>query len=333
MLEERLNPILTQLRVEKQEEKVNFKIVKNWFQEHKENLAKDLGDMTFICELPRQERTLLAHPVMGNWYLDKLSEFDFRTNHQQKAYGFLKNLILERRFSNGHMKEFYDNSKRFNMMVDEVNGILLENPAESLYLSKSINRIHKEICDAVYKEKLLNKDTYTTDLGHGLVGPSDSFNHLMFNFNILNRINETKQLDSTIMVVDDECPEEWYQRMISVGFGFKNRERQQGYFFDCESALKALKNGKYDVILTDLELGDGKIGGIEFFEKAYSIQKIRNIKPIISIFSYNDKKLKEAEKRLIREYGEKENFNSLDYIKNKAEFTAIQFRQDVSFIL
>ena len=116
--------------------------------------------------------------------------------------------------------------------------------------------------------------------------------------------------------------------MISVGF--KDRENQQGFFFDCESALCALTNEHYDVILSDLELGKGKMDGITFVERAYDIQEEKGIQPRISVFSYNDEKLKEAESKLRNQSGKV--FHQVNY-NNKAEFTAIHFRNEVSYTL
>jgi len=296
MLEERLNPVLTQLRTEERERKANFEIVRTWFREHEEKLADDLADMTFVCELPHPERSLLTYPVIGNWYLDKMGSFKPQTDHQQGVYNLLRNLALEKRFNDHHMKALYDGHEEYNRMWDELNSVMLSNPTESLPLHEMMRGIHREVARAVYDGDLPQKDNYTIDLGHGLAEPSNSFEFLTWYFGTIMERGQAELLDLTIMVVDDQHPEAWYQRMVSVGF--KHQEGQQGYFFDCESALEALGKGKYDVILTDLEVGEGKIGGIEFVERAFDIQQTRGIKPRISVFSYNDEKLQEAEDRL-----------------------------------
>ena len=100
MLEQRLQPILTQLRSEERERTENFDMVKSWFQAHTENLADDLADIAFVCELPREERTLLTYPVIGNWYLGKMDSFNPQTQHQEKVLALLTHLTLERRFNN-----------------------------------------------------------------------------------------------------------------------------------------------------------------------------------------------------------------------------------------
>ena len=118
--------------------------------------------------------------------------------------------------------------------------------------------------------------------------------------------------------------------MISVGF--RENKNQQCFFYNCESALEALEKNNYDVILTDLELGEGRMNGIEFVEKAYEIQKRKGINPRISVFSYNDEKLREAEERL-HDYGNKNKvFHQVNF-NNKRTFTASYFRIEVSYTL
>ena len=343
MLEEKLNPVLTKLRAEERERKANFEIVRTWFQEHEENLAENLADMTFVCELPHPERSLLTYPVMGNWYLDKMEGFEPQTNHQKRVYTLLRNLALEKRFNNDHMKTLYDKHhmktlydkhEEYNRMWDELNSMMLSNTAESLPLHDMMQGIHREVARAVYDGDLPQKDTYTIDLGHGLARPSDGFEFLTWHFGTIMERGQAAPLDLTIMVIDDQHPETWYQRMTSVGF--RHQEGQQGYFFDCESALEALRKGRYDVILTDLELGEGKMGGIEFVERAFDIQQARGIKPRISVFSYNDEKLQEAEDKLRGFHSDDPNdkkvFHQVNY-NNKTGFTAMDFRKEVGYIL
>jgi len=334
MLEEKLNPVLTHLRAEERETKENFEIVRTWFNEHEENLAESLADMTFVCELPRTERTLLTYPVMGNWYLDKIKGFKPQNDHQQKVHTLLRSLTLEKRFNNSHTDVLYDELEEYNRTWDKFNSVMLSNPTESLPLHEMIQGIHKEVTKAVYEGDLPQKDTYTTDLGHGLAGPSHAFEFLTWNFGLIMKIGRAAPLDLTIMVVDDQQPEAWYQRMTSVGF--KHQEGQQGYFFDCESALKALRKGRYDVILTDLELGEGKMGGIEFVERAFDIQQERGIKPRISVFSYNNKKLQEADDKLNRPFSDNpydsKVFQQVNY-NNKTRFRAMDFRREISLTL
>src|SRR3989338_2821743 len=127
------------------------------------------------------------------------------------------------------------------------------------------------------------------------------------------------------MVVDDTDPGHWYKRMLAVGFA------EGGYFTDCESAIEALETGDYDVILTDLDLGEGKMGGIEFVKKAYDIQESRRKKPMIAVFSYDDQKLKEADMKL-RTFPEPKTMNQ-STSNNKTNFIATDLRTDVSAIV
>lgn len=325
MLTARLEPILTQLRAEKREAKSNFEIVRAWFIDHEENLAEDLSDLTGICELPPHERALLAYPVMGNWYLAQMATFDPQTEYQKSLYTLLRGLVLEKRFHNHHTESLHAREEYFNRIWDEFNCVMLSNPSESIKLHELMNSIFCEINGAVFHKRLPQKNTYTVDLGHGFVDPASSFEFLTWYF--METINDGNggPLDRTIMVVDDSHPKEYYQRMIAVGF--QDQAGQQGFFFDCESALNALEKGHYDVILTDLELGEGKMGGIEFVERAYAIQMAKGIKPLISVFSYSDNKLEEAERRLRWKGGNKV-FHQVNH-NNKVNFSAFKFRFDV----
>jgi CheY-like chemotaxis protein len=208
---------------------------------------------------------------------------------------------------------------------------MLSKVEESMLLSNFIKgiaiRANRIICE------LPEKNTYTINLGHGLAGPFISFANIRFFFEIIVERGKAEPLDLSIMVVDDQDPEYWYQRMMIAGF--KDVEKQQGFFYDCEAALEALEKGHYDVVLTDLELGEGKIDGIEFVEKAYEVQKRKGIKPRISVFSYNNEKLQEAEDKLrIPYFGGREGrvFHQVDH-NNKANFSAISFRNEVSWSL
>ena len=134
------------------------------------------------------------------------------------------------------------------------------------------------------------------------------------------------------MIVDDQSAQEWYERMISVGF--KDIPGQQGFFPDCESALEALETGHYDVILTDLDLGNGKMNGIDFVEKAFTLLTSKGVTPRISVFSYDDKLLAEAEKRLhVWKHSDNSKvFQQVNY-NNKTDFSAMTFRISVARLL
>ena len=229
------------------------------------------------------------------------------------------------------MESSYDNPINFTRMEDELFSNMLFNPDESMALHKFMEQIGKVVPDLVYNNKLPIKATYTIDLGHGLVAPVQHLTYLVaMPFERLVDWKGTKKLDLTIMVVDDEHPEEWYQRILSVGF--KEISGQQGTFCDAETALKALEHGRYDVILTDIELGQGKMDGIEFVERAYEIQKRNGITPRISVFSFNKDKLDEAERRLRPNNGEEKVMHQIN-LNYKSGWTATHFKQEVLYSL
>ncbi len=324
MLEERLGPLLTQIRTTEQEH-VQFEIVRAWFEGHEENLAESIADMAFVCELPNRERHLLTYPVMGNWYLDKMVRFEPQTEHQRDLFALLSNLVRERRFNNDHIDHLYSPHEEFNRKKDEFNSSMLGDFDAALPLCDMMRGINREISDEVYGERI-PKRPRKVDLGHGLAAPSDSFNFLTYYLDTIARYGRIKPLDLTIMVVDDQDPRGWYQRMISVGF--KDVEGQQGYFFDGESALKSLRTGSYDVVLTDIELGDGKMNGIDFAQQAYHFQLEQGRRQRIAVFSYNAERLNEAN-RSLGKLKASTPFSGTLYVYNKARFSAIEWRNCV----
>jgi len=331
MLLEKLTTILDQLGSEEKEIKADYELVRNWFRFHEENLAQDLDDLASVCKLPQRVRRLLTYPVVGNWFLDKMAIFNPQAGHQEQVYSLLRGLTVETRFNNNHMQLLYETPEEYNRRWDEMSALMLAQPTLSAPLHEMMQTISKEIGLAVYEGRIPKSDAYTIDLGHGLVGPAESFNFLTWHFGSLLEHGETEPLDLTLMVVDDQKAQVWYERLIAVGF--KDQADQQGFFPDCESALEALRRGHYDVILTDLELGKGKMGGIEFVEIAYDVQSRRGIKPRISVFSYSDEKLREAEERFRGSRWEKPLvFQQVNY-NNKARFTAVDFRKEVGYTL
>lgn len=334
MLEERLKPVLGELRtLDEENERARYQVVRNWFGEHEENLVDSAEDLTYVCELPHSERWLVTNPVMGNFFLDRMSGFEPKTEHQAKVFPLLRSQVSERRFNNHHMKEVYDRHEEFMIGEDRLNSAMFKDTSDSMVFHDLLKKISKEIYDVAYSHKLPMKE-YTTDLGHGLAAPANGFSHITFYLDSSLRNHGTEPFGMNIMVVDDESPQDWYQRMLSVGF--KHDENQKGFFFDCESALKALEQGEhYDVILSDLELGDGKMGGIEFVERAHRIQRLRGIRPRISVFSYNAKMLQKAEDKLRGPYfgSEDSHFTSRVFHQvnhnTKPDFSAARFRWEV----
>jgi len=189
-----------------------------------------------------------------------------------------------------------------------------------------LNNIVKEIIKGYFPEMnaIPERPTYQTCVGHALGSPLMDYTNLTTYIDIFER-SEVPEIDATIMVVDDEQPEDWYQRLLAVGF--KEIEGQQGYFFDCESALEALKTEHYDIILTDLELVEGRMQGIEFVERVYEAQQAKGVPPLISIFSHSQRKLSEAYKRV----GSKIFDDSI--MNNKLTFSSFSFMLHASWAL
>ncbi|MDO8556202.1 MAG: hypothetical protein Q7R96_03445 [Nanoarchaeota archaeon] len=312
MLEEKLIPIRTQLRPKKK--KTNYKKVLDWFSEHQENLVEEFSELPFLCTLPHYERILLTYPVLGNFFLHQFRTFIPQTPYQQKACASLEQLAQEKRFNNPHMEQFYQKKETFNELFDACNGYLLTSPKELAPITRFLEQLAESYGKEIDKLfSIIPEKPYTCDLGHGLIAPYEDFTSLTWYAEVIQKNSQPTNL--TIMVVDDEHPEIWYNRLLAAGF--KKRENQQGYFHDCETALEALRTGHYDVILSDLDLGKGHMPGIQFVEEAYALQKTRGIPPCISVFSYDNKALQKAEEKL--------------FTYKKGEFTGKVFHQVAIF--
>jgi CheY-like chemotaxis protein len=333
MLEEKLQHLLTELRAEEMTPKSRYDLVKTWFGNHAENLAETEEELVFLCELPYAERSVLTYPVMGNWVVDKMNGYQPQTEHQRNIFGMMKSFILENRFNNPHMEKYYDTPLTHTKMEDELTVAMLSNPEESMTLRRFLREISRGLGDLIYKRELPTSKPLETDLGHGLSAP---VKHLTYysssTFENLVEDYKTGPVGLTIMVVDDESPEEWYRRLLAVGF--EEKAGQPGMFYDCETALAALEKSDYDVILTDIDLGQGKMDGLTFVEKAYDIQTRKGIRPMISVFSYSDERLEEAESRFPHNSEIEKLSPEIDrYFNNKRVFTAAHFKHDVVFTL
>ena len=122
-LSERLLPVLGQIRATTDRAE-QFGIVRAWFNQHEGDLANDISDLTFLCTLPREERTLLTYPVIGNWVLGRMESFTPQTNHQRTGFAMLRELVVEGRFVNDHWR--LEPKEKFNKQVDEFNSFLLK---------------------------------------------------------------------------------------------------------------------------------------------------------------------------------------------------------------
>jgi len=329
MLEEKLLPVRKQLKAAADFEG-KYLIVKKLFQDNTQNMADGVKDLTHLCELPDEDRHILSYPIIGNWVLEQMNVFEPQSIHQQKVHDLMRTLVSETRLCNRYTRKIHHDPIAYTQIEDELIALMLRKPEESMPVHELMCSIASKVADVVSDGSLEHKDTFQTDLGHGLYAPLSHLSCFMASsFEILVKYNYAGPIGLTIMVVDDEIPDKWYNRLLSVGF--EEIDGQQGYFYDCESALQAMQQERYDVILTDLELGEGKMDGITFVKKAYELQVQLGVKPRISVFSYNDKLLQKADD-VLGYYGEKKIFNQVNF-QNKRTFTAAYFKEDVMVTL
>lgn len=333
LLKANLSPLLSEIRAVSSDEQ-RYKMARAFFTEHEENLAGSIQELAYLCILPFEERRFLTYPVIGNFALSRIDAFTAETPFQEAVKEKFRQVISEKRFVNSHLEQFHNEAFNHLQNIDELYALSSQNIAESLPILKTVNQVSREIADEVYNNRIpVNQDTLTTDLGHGLWGPIDHIDIYarFFDFELTEDL--MVPLEQTIMVVDDEMPERWYSRMIAAGF--RRDDNQQGYFSDAESALAALSNpqNSYDVIISDIELGEEKMDGVTFVQKAYDIERGRDRRTLISLFSASKEKLKEADADLRWKRGMRNEegivFDDLNF-NHKAFFNATRFRQDVS---
>jgi len=324
MLKEKLEPLLQEL-AKVNTDKDKYDIIKNYFSQHEENLASDIEELVTLCQLPAEERCFVAYPVLGNWLLERLHKFDTKTEYASNVKNQLEYLIREKRFNNSHLKEFYKEQIPFHTAWDNVTNLMLQKPEESMPFHLLLHQALLDVGDVL--DTVERPSNLQVDLGHGFFAPVFHFEFLTFYYRVAVEDNHTKPLGLTIMLVDDQEPQQWYDRLISAGF--TKHPNGKGFFYDCESALEALTKSNYDVILTDLDLGKGKMPGIKFVQKAFQIQKQRGVLPLISVFSYNEKLLKEAEDKLHWNLEESMVFHQVNHDGNKMSFTTSHFCKNV----
>lgn len=344
-----LQEIIGQVRTEPIQ--ARYSVVKAYFSEHEEDLtggatiSESVDALISLCKLPYAERRFLTYPIVGNFALKQISEFNPQTEHQKAVYEMVRKWALEGRFKNSHLEEFYEGPVEFTKIEDDLYNLVMSNPDDSRPLAEFMEEKYRKFYEAlrVKKEYLDSgrlggdkKITFNhglkTDLGHGLCSPLQYFLELLSYiapFYLGKEIKPLQPLELTIMVVDDENPEHWYKRLLAAGF---QEPEHQGFFYDCKSALEALKKGSYDVILSDLEFGEEKMDGIEFAEAAYRIQRRKRKKPLIAVFSYSHERLKQAEEELFPHFPSvrrKQKVFCQPIELNKMYFTAHSFRINV----
>ena len=295
MLEQHLQPVLEQLQQEKTDRAGNYRIVKAWFHDRQDNLAEDIQDLAFLCTLPSEHRIALTYPVVGNWLLAQIGQYQ-PTKTQQQLYELTREVIQASRWNNPHLKDVCDEPLIKGKKLDELAAEIRKDYGEFTAISTFLNDVTAKVWDQV--DEMINAQTrdtskLTIDLKHGLVSPVKGIVwYATKQFTLFSNNSIFERSNYRIMVVDDEMADEWHQRLLSVGF--VEQEGQQGAFYDCETALAALEVGDYDVILSDLDLGDGKMDGIKFIGEAYAIQKQKGKEPILAVFSYDGDRLNEA---------------------------------------
>ncbi len=325
---EKLSPLRAEISALSDNPQAQSELVQTWFLEHPENLARDVEDLTMICVLEYDERKLLTDPILGNWLMGQIDKLTPESPTQAEALAKTKEIFGLLRFHDSRFGNETGNKIAENNLYDELNALLISDPDTVKYTVGEVRKIMMNAQDGVMEHVLSGR--YKTGLEHGILGPMDIFWYgTTLNFEIESQFHEVEPMDARILVLDDKDAEDWYKRLVAAGF--KDDPDQQGHFTDPSLALVALLNGNYDVILSDLDLGEGQMSGIDFARIASAIQRAKGIKdPLISVFSYDQALLEEANRTIGRYSDNPVLFQQVNGgNNNKVGFTGYEFGRDV----
>lgn len=333
MLQESLEPLIKQ--VEGQEWEDALKITREWFAAHPEDIAGEGSELSYLCELPNEIRMLVTYPVMGNLVLARLRGFQPRNDYQRMLLETAECIVEETRFHNHHHTREVK-PMRLIQLETELTANMLGRTEDGAELQRYItDAITQPAVDVIDNLQQAAGKSYSSDFGHGLIAPLHDFTyHIVHEFGFRTEKNmwHNRPLDKASMVVDDTDPAYWHGLLKLAGF--QEREGQPGYFRSGESALPALETGNYDIILTDLELGEGRMNGVQFAQRARKVQLARGKPAMIALFSYNLGGLRDA-----KSYGfhYPSSPDDLFFIQpdtnTKGHFSPFHFRFEVEYLL
>ncbi len=211
---------------------------------------------------------------------------------------------------------------KYTIMVLKSESITLGLIIEKLIGDEEI--LHKKLPEPMLRVKNISG---ITTLANGemclLLNISDILNYDKVNPYELNTTKTLTLKDNSkykILVVDDS---------ITTRRLMKNVLSSQGYNPDIEispkDALKLLETKKYDLIISDYEMGD--MNGIEFVKILKAHQNTKDI-PIIVVTSIEKTGLKEEFLRLgIQEFIKKEYFEQQSFIKTVNKYLNLQLNE------
>lgn len=323
MLEEKLRPVLKQIRAEPDHEQ-KYQVTVKWFQENRENMFSDLSELGYLCDIEnRDERHLLVAPVIGNWHMERLEQFIPENEMQSDLARQITNIIDEMRFTDSAWTSYYKDHFRLLEMKNEFTIQAVDNLNDAEPIHTHLHNLFLEIMPVIEKRQM-RVTREDADINHTLYGGMMHYKSPLSSVELAINYGPAKKPNVNIMVVDDTEAQSWHEQMIECGF--LDIKGQRDYFHDCESALYALENGGYPVILSDIDLGSGKMDGIEFAQRAYQIQEKKGISPLICVFSYNKKLVERADKEL---YFENPQIVTVQSV-NKIHFDSMNFARKIS---
>jgi CheY-like chemotaxis protein len=319
-------------------QKRNNSTAREWFTSESPGslVGDELSNLGYLCTLPETHRRAVTYPVIGAWLQEKLDTLQSETGHQKQVVGALHAVIEDLKYCNGNTGYADPETQlALNARKDELTSLLFADVEESHVFVDFMRARSEEIKQAAEIAKSrIPKSKLQMDVYHGLVQPAGHFEYLVKY--LLPDVDgnggtyAVKPLNLTLMVVDDQMPERWYKQLLAVGF--TKQKGKQGYFHDPEEALHALQEGQYDVVLSDIELGQGNMDGVTFAGRAYDIQASNGDTPTVAVFSFNQDQLSRARHTLTPSGNEPQKIMVEGRARgaySKMTFTATEFREDV----
>lgn len=174
-LEERLKPILAELRTAKPFSQQRSKIVRTHFENAPDGeLTYAPEEILYLCSIPFDDSSVLRCPLIGNWFLEKLREYDPLSEHQKQVSGLMREVLAESRFVNGFMPKTVEEAALTALKIKLYQAMYL-NPEESKVLLEFLNGIYGEMHRLAVQDRSYQRTKSYTPPPHIIGEPSFPF--------------------------------------------------------------------------------------------------------------------------------------------------------------
>ena len=103
-----------------------------WFRKNTENLVNDVGDLSFVLSLHFYEHNILTRPILGNWILHDMADFNIENDAQRRIYDTMMEMILAYEFPSqyGNTSSWHDSklySPKLKQLGEELVDLSVQN--------------------------------------------------------------------------------------------------------------------------------------------------------------------------------------------------------------